>query len=31
MNDIKEYVNYIATTWCTHGILMNNAWILGQE
>jgi len=31
MNDVKEYVKYMATIWCTHGTLMDVVWILGQE
>jgi len=31
MNDVKEYVNYTATSWCIYSILIDNAWTLGQE
>ena len=31
MDDVKEYVNCIATSWCTHGVLMDDTWTLGQE
>jgi len=31
MDDIKEHVNYMATLWYTYGILIDNAWTLGQE
>ena len=29
MDDIKEHVNYIATSWCIHSILMDDVWTLG--
>ena len=28
-DDIKEHVNYIATSWYIYGILMDNIWTLG--
>ena len=31
MDDIKEYVNYIATSWYIHSALIDDAWTLGQE
>ena len=31
MDDVKEYVNYMAILWCTYGVLMDNIWILGQK
>ena len=31
MDDVKKYVNYIATSWCIHGTLMDDTWTLGQE
>jgi len=27
-DDIKKHVNHIATTWCTHGALMDDAWMM---
>ena len=29
MNDVKEHVNHIATTQCTHGVLIDDIWTLG--
>ena len=29
MDDVKEHVNYIATSWCTHGALIDDTWTLG--
>ena len=29
MNDIKELVNCMATSWCTHGTLIDDVWTLG--
>ena len=31
MDNVKEYVNYIAISWCIHGVLIDDVWTLGQE
>ena len=31
MDDVKEYVHYMTISESVHGILMDNAWTLGQE
>jgi len=28
-NNVKKHVNYIATSWCTYGALMDDVWTLG--
>jgi len=30
MNDVKKHINYMATSWCIHDALMNDAWTLSQ-
>ena len=31
MNNVKEHVNDMATSWCIYSALMDNTWTLGQE
>jgi len=31
MDNIKEHVNYMATSWYIYGTFMDDTWILGQK
>ena len=31
MDDVKEHINYMATSWYIYGVLIDNVWTLEQK